>query len=65
MPAEHRLSKLRRAVQDASTEFAVADSKKMHLSARLQQDEDEMQALKDKVRSPVVSPSPPLPPASL
>lgn len=47
---EHRLGKLRRAVQDASTEFAVADSKKMHLSARLQQDEDEMQALKDKVR---------------
>lgn len=45
---EHRLGKLRRAVQDASTEFAVADSKKMHLSARLQQDEDEMQALKDK-----------------
>ncbi len=48
--AEHRLSKLRRAVEDASTEYAVADSKKMHLNARLQQDDDEVQALKDKVR---------------
>jgi hypothetical protein len=57
---EHRLGKLRRAVQDASTEFAVADSKKMHLSARLQQDEDEMQALKDKVRYCRRSPSGPL-----
>jgi len=45
---EHRLSKLRRAVEDASTEYAVADSKKMHLNARLQQDDDEVQALKDK-----------------
>jgi hypothetical protein len=49
------LSKLRRAVEDASTEYAVADSKKMHLNARLQQDDDEVQALKDKVRlSPFV-----------
>jgi hypothetical protein len=53
--SEHRLTKLRRAVEDASTEFAIADSKKMHLNARLQQDEDEVQALKDKVELTPVS----------
>lgn len=42
------MSKLRRAVEDASTEYSVANSKKMQLDAQLQQDQDEMQALKDK-----------------